>query len=69
MIEILCRICEGTKDPSVVLREQINKYREVFKKAVEQVNHVPNILHISNVLFTLGECMCYFLRLFYRRTK
>ncbi len=32
------RICEGIKDPKVVLREQINKYREVFKKAVDQVS-------------------------------
>lgn len=31
------RICDGTKDPKVVLQNQIQKYREVFRKAVEQV--------------------------------
>lgn len=40
----LKRICEGTKDPSVVLREQINKYREVFRKTVEQANKIDAAL-------------------------
>lgn len=31
------RICENTKNPKIVLAEQINKYRDVFRKAVNQV--------------------------------
>lgn len=33
-------ICEGTKDPQVVLREQIAKYREIFDKAVRQATNL-----------------------------
>lgn len=37
-MRLLCfRICDGSKDPKVVLQNQIQKYREVFRKAVEQV--------------------------------
>lgn len=32
------RICEGTKDPKVVLREQIDKYKNVFQEAMRQVS-------------------------------
>ena len=31
-------ICDGVKDPQVVLREQILKYRQVFEKAQRQVD-------------------------------
>ena len=33
----LKRICEGTKDPKVVLTEQLAKYKEVFQMVLEQV--------------------------------
>ena len=33
----LKRICEGTKDPKVVLTEQLAKYKEVFRMALQQV--------------------------------
>jgi hypothetical protein len=33
----LKRICEGQKDPQVVLQEQIRKYRDVFIHATDQV--------------------------------
>lgn len=31
-------ICEGKKDKSVVLREQIQKYKHVFTEAMEKAN-------------------------------
>lgn len=36
-IRTIFRICEGNKDPKEVLASQVQKYREVFKKSVEQV--------------------------------
>jgi DNA topoisomerase-3 len=33
----LKRICEGTKDPKVVLTEQLAKYKEVLQMALQQV--------------------------------
>ena len=36
----LKRVCEGTRQPEEVLREQINKYREVFEQSVAQVNKI-----------------------------
>ncbi|KAK9508812.1 hypothetical protein O3M35_006277 [Rhynocoris fuscipes] len=36
----LKRICDGVRQPEVVLREQINKYRTLFQKAKEQVNKI-----------------------------
>lgn len=33
----LKRICEGSKQADIVLREQVNKYRTLFQKAKEQV--------------------------------
>lgn len=33
----LKRICEGTRDPKVVLTEQLTKYKEVFRMALQQV--------------------------------
>jgi DNA topoisomerase IA len=33
----LKRICEGTKDPKVVLTEQLAMYKEVFQMALQQV--------------------------------
>lgn len=33
-------ICDGVKDPNVVLREQINKYRQVFELATAQVEKI-----------------------------
>lgn len=38
------RICEGRKDPDAVLQLQINKYREVFKKALESANLIDTAL-------------------------
>ncbi|XP_025202861.1 DNA topoisomerase 3-alpha [Melanaphis sacchari] len=40
----LKKICEGTKSPSVVLREQIAKYKEVFIKTTEQVEKLDQSL-------------------------
>jgi len=36
----LKRICEGEKDPQTVLREQVEKYREVFRAAVAQADKI-----------------------------
>ena len=36
----LKRICEGTKDPDVVLGEQIAKYKRVFDLAQAQVEKI-----------------------------
>lgn len=33
----LRQICEGTRDPKVVLAEQLAKYKEVFRMALQQV--------------------------------
>ena len=33
----LKKICEGIKDPKAVLEEQLAKYKEVFRIAIEQV--------------------------------
>jgi DNA topoisomerase-3 len=33
-------ICEGTKDPDVVLQDQIDKYRQVFQLATAQVDKI-----------------------------
>ena len=36
------RICEGTRDPATVLREQIEAYKNVFEEAMRQVrDHRP----------------------------
>lgn len=40
----LKKICEGTKSPSVVLREQIAKYKDVFIKTTEQVEKLDQSL-------------------------
>lgn len=32
------RICDGVKDPKVVLQEQVLKYRQVFEEAMRQVS-------------------------------
>lgn len=40
----LKRICEGTKDPKSVLREQLNKYREVFIEALRQAIKIDEAL-------------------------
>lgn len=40
MCILIFRICEGTKSPSVVLREQVAKYKEVFIKTTEQVHYL-----------------------------
>ncbi|XP_075231110.1 topoisomerase 3-alpha isoform X2 [Lycorma delicatula] len=40
----LKRICEGTKDPKVVLSEQIMKYKEVFIQAQAQVEKIDTAL-------------------------
>ncbi|VVC35662.1 Hypothetical protein CINCED_3A013138 [Cinara cedri] len=40
----LKKICEGTKAPSLVLREQIAKYKEVFIKTTEQVEKLDQSL-------------------------
>ncbi|KAK2708062.1 hypothetical protein QYM36_015676 [Artemia franciscana] len=42
----LKRICDGTKDPSIVLREQVAKYKEVFIKAVEQVDKIDDAISL-----------------------
>nr|CAD7453537.1 unnamed protein product [Timema tahoe] len=34
----LKRVCEGTRNPAEVLREQLAKYKDVFRIAIEQVN-------------------------------
>jgi DNA topoisomerase-3 len=36
----LKRICDGIKDPKVVLAEQLAKYKEVFQIALQQVKVV-----------------------------
>ena len=38
IIHFLIRVCDGTRQPEEVLREQIDKYREVFERSVAQVN-------------------------------
>jgi len=45
----LKRICEGTKDPKVVLAEQLAKYKEVFRMALQQVKTV--VLWLMPCLF------------------
>ena len=35
-------ICEGTKDPDLVLQQQITKYREAFEIATAQVNKIES---------------------------
>ncbi|XP_066994969.2 DNA topoisomerase 3-alpha, partial [Anabrus simplex] len=40
----LKRICEGTKDPKVVLAEQLAKYKEVFRLALEQASKIDEAL-------------------------
>ncbi|UYV73675.1 TOP3A [Cordylochernes scorpioides] len=40
----LKRICEGTKNPSIVLAEQVSKYKEVFIKASEQALKIDESL-------------------------
>ena len=36
----LKRVCDGTRQPEEVLREQIDKYREVFERSVAQVTEL-----------------------------
>jgi DNA topoisomerase-3 len=62
----LKRICEGTRDPKVVLAEQLVKYKEVFRMSLQQVEcsvvanaflfvctHFSGIFHASKMdLFT-----------------
>ncbi|XP_049801714.1 DNA topoisomerase 3-alpha isoform X1 [Schistocerca nitens] len=40
----LKRICEGTKDPKIVLTEQLAKYKEVFRIALEQAAKIDEAL-------------------------
>ncbi|KAJ9580304.1 hypothetical protein L9F63_004020 [Diploptera punctata] len=40
----LKRICEGTKDPKVVLDEQLAKYKEVFRIALQQAAKIDQAL-------------------------
>lgn len=54
------RICEGIKSPSLVLREQISRYKEVFIKTTEQVTYFiayyqKNYLFIMFVILTIGR--------------
>jgi DNA topoisomerase-3 len=35
----LKRICEGIKDPKLVFSEQLAKYKEVFRMALQQVKY------------------------------
>ncbi len=36
------RICEGTKQPNVVLQEQVVKYRDLFRTATQQVKKIED---------------------------
>lgn len=56
----LKRICDRTKDPKTVLQEQIVKYRDVFKKAVEQVRTFVLILYAYGRARTEFESNCVF---------
>ncbi|XP_014248462.1 DNA topoisomerase 3-alpha [Cimex lectularius] len=38
----LKRICDGVRQPEIVLREQISKYRELFRIAKSQVNKIDS---------------------------
>ncbi|XP_013780332.2 DNA topoisomerase 3-alpha-like [Limulus polyphemus] len=40
----LKRICEGTRNPQVVLQEQIQKYRAVFVEAMDKANRLDEAL-------------------------
>ncbi|XP_053654967.1 DNA topoisomerase 3-alpha isoform X2 [Cherax quadricarinatus] len=40
----LKRICDGTKDPQLVLHEQIGKYRHVFEEALRQASKIDAAL-------------------------
>ena len=42
--EDLKAICEGRKDPAVVLQEQIQKYKEVFEEAIRQADKLDTAL-------------------------
>ncbi|KAI4501555.1 hypothetical protein M0802_003432, partial [Mischocyttarus mexicanus] len=37
-------ICDGQKDPKLVLQDQITKYRDVFKLAMERANLIDNAI-------------------------
>ncbi|KAK2586300.1 hypothetical protein KPH14_001550 [Odynerus spinipes] len=37
-------ICDGQKDPKIVLQDQIAKYRDVFKIAIESANLIDNAI-------------------------
>lgn len=41
---VIIRICQRQKDPNEVLQNQINKYREVFKVAIERANLIDDSL-------------------------
>nr|XP_027214117.1 DNA topoisomerase 3-alpha-like [Penaeus vannamei] len=45
----LKRICDGVKDPKVVLQEQVLKYRQVFEEAMRQAEKIDTALgHFLN---------------------
>jgi hypothetical protein len=47
------RICEGTKDPAVVLAEQVAKYKEVFQLAWRQVSLETHLTMLIARVFIL----------------
>ncbi|XP_023234513.1 DNA topoisomerase 3-alpha-like [Centruroides sculpturatus] len=57
----LKRICEGTKDPNVVLREQLNKYQQVFIQAVRQAIKIDEALskYLDEQQCQISEGECY----------
>lgn len=38
-------ICEGRKDPEVVRREQIEKYKAVFRRVIEKMRGITKLFY------------------------
>ena len=51
----LFRICEGVKDPDVVLREQIEKYKQVFIEAAANVRTGNKSLRTQSLLVDCND--------------
>ena len=59
MKHFLFRVCEGTRQPEEVLREQIDKYKEVFERSVAQARFeiIRFVISIPNGQFAESQIL------------
>lgn len=53
----LKKICVGTRDPKVVLAEQIEKYKDAYKVITEKVLDMDRALGLRCVVLSLEICV------------